>query len=221
MNPSSPRAKPSWLFSYVAPAFLVIGLVAFVYVLASASGRIEAEDSLKRFATGQMADLEFIPEPPPQPALTFLDIDGASVSLFDRRGKVVVLNVWATWCPPCIAELPTLGALQRAFPDTPFEVVAVSIDRVSERDNAISDLADLAGGSLAFYHDPNYAMPFAIKARGVPTTVIYDQYGVERARLPGEADWASPEALGLVGALIEDAQANPYVPASTVRPPSE
>ena len=192
------------LTRYGIPLMFAIGLGAFLYVLFAAGSKPNATTGLAQFKRGALAGLELIPDPPPIPARSFRNEAGEDVRLGDWTGKVRVVNLWATWCPPCLVEMPTLAEMQRQYGSDRFEVLAISLDRESDREAAIADLAELSDGALQFLHDPSYGLAFDLKARGLPTTVIYDASGAERARLPGEADWASPEAFGLVEALLAE-----------------
>ena len=142
--------------------------------------------------------------PTPAPDYVFYDTAGKPVRLDDFRGKVVVMNIWATWCAPCVAEMPTLAKLQAAYKDRPVEVVAVSID--SESAAAKARLFMAKNEPLKFYHDREMKLPFKLtpSAPGAPTTVIYGKDGMERARVAGEADWAGAEARALVDEALAD-----------------
>lgn len=184
--------------------FALFGLLAAVYVLFSAVSK-PADPGFKIYAVGAMKKLEVVRDPPSQPLDTFTDATGAARSLADFRGKVVLLNLWATWCAPCIEEMPTLGALQEAYKGRDFEVVAVSIDRADIRAKAQADLARLSGNRLAFYQDPSAALAYKVKVTvGVPVSVLYDRDGREIARYAGAADWNSAEARALVDAALAD-----------------
>ncbi|MDX2236759.1 MAG: TlpA disulfide reductase family protein [Hyphomonadaceae bacterium] len=186
-----------------ALAMAALGACALVYVLFAAASKPDAA-GYGRFARGAMADLQALAEPPAQPAMALIGADGAQTTLAAHRGQVVVLNLWATWCAPCIEEMPTLAALQRQMGDRGVAVVAVSIDADSDAAKAQTMLADLGDGALAYYRDPTRAIAFAARAPGLPTTVIYARDGREIARLAGGADWASPEAIALIEAALAD-----------------
>ena len=189
---------PRAVTRYGIPALLLLGLVTIVYVLASAAGWGGLQSNVKSLAVGDMEKLIVLDPAPVQPVGSFADIDGNPVSLADFRGKVVVVNLWATWCPPCVEEMPTLAALQTARGGEDFVVLAVSVDQVADRDFAISELRKLSGGVLNFYHDPNYVLPYSTQAAGFPTTIIYDRTGEEVGRIEGDADWGGEDALRLV-----------------------
>ncbi len=181
---------------------VLAALAAIVYVLMSATSGEPQSGGAAAFRKGELAKLE-IGNDTVQPAGNFTGPDGGEVNLQAFRGKVVLVNLWATWCPPCVEEMPTLQRLQELRGGEDFVVLAVSVDTVPDREFAQRELGKLAGGVLTFYHDPNYALPYGMGARGFPTTVIYDRQGREIARLSGEADWAGEDALALIDWAIE------------------
>ena len=142
---------------------------------------------------------KFIPAPEamPAPEVVFADADGRERRLSDFRGKVLVVNFWATWCAPCVKEMPALDALSQRLPAEDFAVLAISIDRGGI---AVTRpfLEKLGVAHLGLYVDPAGRAPAAFKAAGLPTTIIIDAEGNVRGRLLGAADWASPEAEALV-----------------------
>jgi len=178
------------------------GVAVVVYIMAQASFQPARSDGVKSLAKGAMAKLSLPAEAGAPPVNTFYDAKGAPRRVADFHGKVVVMNLWATWCAPCVLEMPTLAKLAKAYEGRPVEVVAVSIDGESAREKAKAFIAQHA--PLTFYNDPKARMPFALSppAAGVPTTVIYGKDGVEFARLPGEADWSGPDARAVIDAAL-------------------
>jgi thiol-disulfide isomerase/thioredoxin len=136
----------------------------------------------------------------PETAISFADAAGGTHSLADYAGKGVVLNLWATWCVPCVAELPALAGLAGQVAGDGIVVLPLSSDRggaaVVEKFLAAHGIA-----GLPVLLDPQGAAGRALAARGVPTTVIIDRQGNERARLEGAADWASPAAVAAIRRL--------------------
>lgn len=185
-------------------AVMVIGVAAILYVIAAASFKPSGPASLDEFKRASLIKLDVPASPRAAPGTTFFDEAGKPVTLADFKGQVVVMNLWATWCPPCKKEMPTLAKLQSVYATQPLKVVAVSVDRESDLNLAQAEMA--ANAPLKLYRDPSYKISFDLEPRaaGYPTTVIYDRQGRERARLSGEADWASPEARGLVEQLLAE-----------------
>ncbi len=185
------------LTKYGIPAMLVAGVLAVLVTLFSASRQSSEKSGLERLAVGEMTNAVFMPDMV-VPVGQFEDGDGTMVSLQDFRGNVIVLNIWNESCPPCEAEMPSLAALQLALAGEGISVVAVAADRETSREGNRSSLQQWTNGALDFYFDKSFGIAFDIKAQGLPTTVIYDRSGRERARVSGEADWASPEAVALI-----------------------
>jgi thiol-disulfide isomerase/thioredoxin len=148
-----------------------------------------------------MAPLVIKSQPVDLPPLTFTDAAGKPVSLADFSGKIVLLNIWATWCVPCREEMPALDKLDTKLGGKDFQVVAVNIDK-GGADKAAAFLKETGVTHLALYTDPSGKLFATLKAVGMPTTLIVDRNGREIARLVGPADWASPEAVKVIEAAI-------------------
>lgn len=133
--------------------------------------------------------------------MTFTSADGTTVNLQDRRGQVVLLNIWATWCAPCLKEMPTLDALQADMGGPDFQVVTVSLDRTAAEAQAWFEKNNIR--TLTPYHDGTYRIAGDVKAPGLPTTILYGRNGQELARLAGDADWNSTEARALFRHVID------------------
>lgn len=138
----------------------------------------------------------------PKVAASFVDSAGKPVSLSDFSGKVVLLNVWATWCAPCRKEMPQLDALQKSHGGDKFAVVTLNMDRGAP-DKAKAFLADINTQNLAFYHDPSGRLGSALGVVGMPTTLLLDGESRELGRLVGPAAWDLPEAIALVEAALK------------------
>ena len=120
----------------------------------------------------------------------------------DLRGKVVLIDFWATWCPPCVTEMPSLARLQAARPEA-VRVVPVSIDGPNKLEVAKAFIAQKSA-PLAFHHSTNAALAWALNAKAFPTTVIYDKAGFERARMNRPAEWDAPEVRALLDRLAAE-----------------
>lgn len=147
--------------------------------------------------------LDIIKPHPPTilPKLGFLDADGKPQSLEQYAGHGLVLNLWATWCVPCVAEMPALDALARTLAPSGVRVLTVSLDRGGAA--AVKPFYAAHGiTSLPVLLDPHSALLGALGLDGIPTTLLVDKTGLEVARLQGPVDWASPQAAALVTKLI-------------------
>jgi thiol-disulfide isomerase/thioredoxin len=129
------------------------------------------------------------------PDIELKDADDEAATLADAKGKPLLVNIWATWCAPCVKELPTLQALA-ANPGAP-RVIAVSQDMAPRGSvDAFLDKNKLAG--LEVWHDPKMELSGAIDAQVLPTTILYDAQGKEVWRYVGDLDWTGPEAAKLL-----------------------
>ena len=125
---------------------------------------------------GAMAAFLARPKPLDLGEVSFVDGEGRPKSLSDWRGKVVLLNIWATWCVPCREEMPTLDRLEAELGGKDFQVVAVNIDR-GGGDKPKAFLAETGATHLALYTDPSGKLFASIKAVGMPTTLLIDREG--------------------------------------------
>ena len=132
----------------------------------------------------------------PAPDSAFEDPDGAPASLADFRGKPLLLNLWATWCAPCIKELPTLDALAQREGER-LQVVTLSED-MAGRAKVESFLAKRQFAGLEAWLDPEMKMMGALKVATLPTTILYDSEGKEIWRFTGDEDWSGDEAAKLI-----------------------
>ena len=150
---------------------------------------------------GEMAAFVFKKTPEPLPELTFTDGSGAERSLKDWQGKVVLLNLWATWCAPCRKEMPALDRLQQSLGSERFEVVALSVDR-GGAEASRKFLDQIKVESLKLYVDPTMRATSELKAVGLPATLLIDAQGREIGRLTGPAEWDSEDAKQLIQAAL-------------------
>ena len=128
------------------------------------------------------------------PDATFVDAAGKTVGITDFKGKPVLLNLWASWCAPCVKELPMLDALGRSGA---LQVVAVSQDS-GPQPSVKAFLAKLGVSGLGAYHDPSMSLSGALNAQVLPTSVLYDAEGREVWRYTGDLDWTGAEAAKLL-----------------------
>ncbi len=136
------------------------------------------------------------------PGFTFTDEAGREHSVADFAGQVLVINLWATWCPPCVAEMPTLDRLQEKLGGIGVRVLALSQDRGGAP--VVARFYErTAVKHLGVWLDPRGAAARALGARGLPTTLIVNREGREAMRLAGEAEWDSPEMVAFIRAIAE------------------
>jgi thiol-disulfide isomerase/thioredoxin len=156
---------------------------------ASAPGRNELAAFLMRKA------------PEALPEIKFQDADGRERSLADWRGKIVLLNLWATWCLPCRKEMPALDRLQATLGSDQFQVVAVSVDRTGLT-GAKKFLEETKTPNLAVYADPTARLASTLRAAGLPATLLIDKEGRELGRLLGPAEWDGEAARHLIQSAL-------------------
>ncbi|WP_339743462.1 TlpA disulfide reductase family protein [uncultured Maricaulis sp.] len=180
-------------------AMLVIGLVGFLYWVTSAMGKSET-GALDSYGRGEMHSFVTLSDAPAQPALAFTDAEGGEHHLSDYRGKVILVNLWATWCGPCVEEMPALNRLQQEFGGENFDVVTISFDRTFEPIAEFFEREQI--DSLPVLRDASFSSLNLVGALGLPMSILYDGYGREIGRLPAPADWDSDEAHALIRAAI-------------------
>jgi thiol-disulfide isomerase/thioredoxin len=139
--------------------------------------------------------------PVPVPEISFEDAGGQPKTLADFRGKVVLLNIWATWCAPCRKEMPTLDRLQAKLGGPDFEVVALSVDRAGP-DIVKKFFTEIGIEHLALNIDTSGKAMFTLGAVGLPLTLLIDREGKEIGRLIGPAEWDSPEMVDFIRSHI-------------------
>ncbi|MFG1373534.1 TlpA disulfide reductase family protein [Xanthobacter oligotrophicus] len=172
---------------------------------AACQGTVERARAFVPLVKGGLAAFAPATEPRRLPPLAFTDGTGKEVMLADFKGRVVLLNLWATWCVPCRKEMPDLDRLQATLGGPDFEVVAVNLDtRDPEKPRAF--LNEIGVKSLAFYADPAtktfQALRGVGRGFGLPTTLIVDRDGCEMGFLAGPAEWGGAEAEALVRAAL-------------------
>jgi thiol-disulfide isomerase/thioredoxin len=206
-----PAAKPSMgLLRWALWGAALIGVAAVIYIMAQASRNPAAPKVVQVPVPEAPAQhdvakkLEHPADGQPAPAYAFLDARGKKVTAADFKGKVVVMNLWATWCAPCKIEMPTLARLAQEYAGKPVEVVAVSIDKPEAKAEAEAFIAKNA--PLAFYNDPEAKLPWELKpaAAGMPTTLIIGKDGLERGRVAADADWSGPGAKAVIDKALAE-----------------
>jgi thiol-disulfide isomerase/thioredoxin len=148
-------------------------------------------------ASGNPLELSTFDKPRDLPEIRFADDQGHDLTLADFRGRVVLLNLWATWCVPCRKEMPALDRLQAKLGGKEFLVIPLSIDR-----DGVASVKrfyqELGLEKLGIYVDPSGKGARALAIPGVPTTLLIDRQGREVARKMGAAEWDAPEMVALI-----------------------
>ena len=135
------------------------------------------------------------------PDFALPDLDGKTVNLADYKGKVVLLNIWATWCPPCVEEMPSMEKLHQELKDEDFEILAVSIDVSGAK--AVNPFMKKHKLSFSVLTDTEGAMKSLYQTTGVPESFIIDKQGRILEEIIGPRDWAAPGALKYFRSLIQ------------------
>ncbi len=169
---------------------------------ADTTAKNSSTSSASRLNTGEMAAFVFKKQPEPLAEVAFQDANGKPRTLADWKGRVVLLNLWATWCAPCRKEMPGLANLQKELGSARFEVVALAVDRAGS-EVAGKFLASIRADALALYIDPTARVGTALRAAGMPTTLLIDPQGREIGRLTGAAEWDSADARRLIAAYLK------------------
>ena len=164
-----------------------------------------AAKRLMPLSKGEVA--AFAPNSKPRRAtpIDFKDASGRTVSLDDFEGRVVLINLWATWCVPCRKEMPALDELEQKLGGSDFTVLAINLDQRGG-DKPKKFLEEIKVKSLIYYEDPTtnvfQKLKAAGRAPGLPSTILVDRDGCELGFMPGPAEWASEDALALIRAAL-------------------
>lgn len=191
----TPRARPPRL-----AASALAGVLA-LFMSACQPG---APGDLSRFQKGEFEQLDFSQDLPLPPS-PFVDAEGKARTFAEWKGKTIVFNVWAEWCAACVDEMPTLAALQKAFPEGDVVVIPIAFGDPEARTSARDKLASLVGEDLPFFYDDTFNVTYDARTGSFPSTIIYGASGVEAARLLYPADWGSKRAIDLVKSVRDAA----------------
>ena len=137
----------------------------------------------------------------PAPNFSLPGLDGKIVSLTDYKGKVVLLNIWATWCPPCVEEMPSMEKLYKELKGENFEILAVSIDASGARD--VAPFMKKHKLSFPALLNPKGTIKGLYGAVGIPESFIINKEGIVEKKIIGARDWAAPEAIRFFRYLIQ------------------
>ena len=171
--------------------------------VAACAAKAEKAKAVAASATGHVAAMLAAEPPQSLKTLAFNAPDGKPMTLADRAGKTVLVNLWATWCFPCREEMPALDALQQSMGGEDFEVIAVNVD-TGDDVKPKKFLAETGIGALGYYRDNTLGLFNELKKRGLalglPVTLLIDAEGCLLAHMNGPADWAGADAKRLIAA---------------------
>jgi cytochrome c biogenesis protein CcmG, thiol:disulfide interchange protein DsbE len=144
------------------------------------------------------------------PDFTYPGLDGNPVSLSDYRGQVVLVNLWATWCPPCREEMPSMERLYQAMEGKPFEILAVSVDApeggvdsVGREGGNLRSFADELGLTFPILHDPSMRIQGLYQATGFPESFVVGKDGVIYRKVFGSREWDTPDMIEFIERLVD------------------
>ena len=171
---------------------------AMAIVALPATTRAEVPKSLIR---GAMARFKPARPPKPMPDLEFLDASDNPLRLADFTGQARLINLWATWCAPCVKEMPSLDRLQATMPRDRFMVLPISLDGPS-KGKVAPFYKERNLNDLGIFYDKGRKAMSVLDVSLLPTSILVDPAGRELGRIEGDADWDTPEGIALMKAAI-------------------
>ncbi len=188
---------------FITPALLVAAVVGLgVYWFSGPDGKVKIGPVAETASGAGMAAYIKHAAPKDLPTLAFVDGAGAAFGNEVFKGKVTLLNLWATWCVPCRKEMPELSQLQKDLGGADFQVVELSED-LKGYGPSFKFLQSVKAEGLTLYADEKGAALDALRGPGLPLTLLLNREGKEVGRLIGPAPWAGDEAKGILRAVID------------------
>jgi thiol-disulfide isomerase/thioredoxin len=191
----------SRIFPVIAGLVILVALAAGIYDSIRLPSNAPAPPAPVASSSEATGGLTLLDEPRPMPMLQFTNGEGRKMTLADFRGRVVLLNIWATWCVPCREEMPTLERLQEKLSSDEFEVVVLSIDQGGAA-AVQSFYTEIGIHHLDVYIDTSGKVARDLNIIGLPTTLLIDRKGRELARLIGPAVWDGPEIVSVIKSVV-------------------
>ena len=191
MESETTRGNEVKEFNYTTAAIVFVAVTVLVIILS-----LKLKDSSYEFPN-QAA----IKDNLPAPDFSFPGLDGKMISLSDYRGKVVLVNIWATWCPPCVAEMPSMEKLYNKLKGQDFEILAVSIDEPGLK--AVTPFMKKSNLTFPALIDPEGSIRAAYGVTGVPESFIVDKQGILVKKIIGPVDWENPGVFRFFSDLIQ------------------
>ncbi|MDQ3697049.1 MAG: redoxin domain-containing protein [Gemmatimonadota bacterium] len=175
--------------------WIVVGTVVLALAGALVGATLFLGDELRQLTVGS--------EAPDFSARQITAYTAEPRTLADYRGRVVLLNIWATWCLPCRAEMPSIQELYDAYRDRGFTVVAISTDEPGS-DEAIRDFVREYDLTFDILHDPSHRIERDYQTAGIPETFVIGRDGIVRKRVFGATTWSSPANRALIARLLDE-----------------
>ncbi|MEZ5757560.1 MAG: TlpA disulfide reductase family protein [Emcibacteraceae bacterium] len=187
------KNKSAYILSFIA---LCIAAISFYKI-----GNTPNNGIPQGLTAGAMKRFEFHNKPVLVTKAVFKDENGNDVTFSDFKGKVILVNIWATWCAPCVKEMPDLNELQKSLGGEKFQIVLVS-ENQDGMDSSIEFLKTNKIDNLNTYFDSNRGVARGLKTNALPTSILINAEGEEVGRLIGPADWNSGDAKALINYFI-------------------
>ncbi|EAU40824.1 thiol:disulfide interchange protein, putative [Fulvimarina pelagi HTCC2506] len=199
-------ALAAGLIAGLGVLYVTGGYESNVEVASGCQANESLASAIDEAAQGEVAAVQPVDTPFDVKAIAFKDADGAERSLADFSGQTLLVNLWATWCAPCRAEMPALDELQRERGGEDFAVIPINVDTGDEaKPKGFYEETGLI--DLPYYRDETMGVFQNLKSQGtafgLPVTLLVDEEGCARAAVNGPAEWASPDALRLIDAVRE------------------
>jgi len=208
-----------WLMPLAGLGVAIVGIAGVAYGFAGHTGTAgfadasspcagtgQIIDRVKPAIHGEVAALVPASQPLNLTQLAFRNSDGAPTTLQQWAGKTVLLNLWATWCAPCRAEMPALDRLQAELGGKDFQVLTVNVDNATAGEKPQKFLNEVGVKSLSYQSDPTLGVFKALekvsRSRGLPTTMLIDGKGCEIGTMYGPANWDKPDGERLIAAAL-------------------
>lgn len=195
-------SRSKLVYTALAAIAIIAALFAFAPSSEVSGGLSEAKRAeVQALQTGDMKKLVVHPAPQAVATAPYAKADGGTATLSEHKGKIVLLNFWATWCAPCRKEMPMLSELQAEFGGADFEVITIATGKNDPAAMA-RFFSEIGVSNLPLHTDANSAVAREMGVLGLPATVLIARDGTEVARLLGDADWASDSAKDILKTLI-------------------